>query len=150
MLWCVQQHRPLRNRWSLWWSISFFCPNIHGTFRWWGICEKCSGRRRQGATLPPSRYLWWRKFQKCPGAQRSKMFQAGCHGKPYDILTDLKWLVVLTILKNIRMGRIIGLSHILWKKTMLETTNQLMYWNLGAKVHNGLGLNASQPLTPPS
>jgi hypothetical protein len=46
------------------------------------------------------------------------------------------------------MGRII--PYIMENKKTLETTNQSMYWNLGAKVHNGLGLNASQPLTPPS
>ena len=35
---------------------------------------------------------------------------------------DIIWLVVLTILKHIRQWE--GLSHILWKKQMFETTNQ--------------------------
>ena len=38
------------------------------------------------------------------------------------------WLVVLTILKNISQWE--GLSHILWKIKMFETTNQANYWLL--------------------
>ena len=34
------------------------------------------------------------------------------------------WLVVLTILKNISQWE--GLSHILWKIKMFQTTNQLL------------------------
>jgi hypothetical protein len=36
--------------------------------------------------------------------------------------TPSAWLVVLTILKKISQWE--GLSHILWKKQMFETTNQ--------------------------
>jgi hypothetical protein len=35
------------------------------------------------------------------------------------------WLVVLTIMKN--MSQWEGLSHILWKKNMFETTNQSLF-----------------------
>jgi len=37
---------------------------------------------------------------------------------------NMFWLVVLTILKNISQWE--GLSHILWKKNMFETTNQCL------------------------
>ena len=40
----------------------------------------------------------------------------------FRTIPNLHWLVVLTVLKNISQWE--GLSHILWKIKMLETTNQ--------------------------
>ena len=69
----------------------------------------------------------WLKSSKARGFWRSKSHlhhQAmGRIGYHRDILGYRDWLVVLTILKNI--GQWEGLSHILWKSTMFETTNQM-------------------------
>ena len=49
---------------------------------------------------------------------------------PTCCLCVIIWLVVLTILKNISQWE--GLSHILWKIKMFETTNQLCVYSLNS------------------